>query len=86
MSDLCNKEIGGATRNEMFLKQLQDKCSEDEQAIQQVKELDERIPKTDVAHVAVSIHLLKYQLHLIPTRIAIINTQAAQHKITIRFL
>ena len=70
----------------MFLKQLQDKCSEDEQAIQQVKELDEKILNTEVAHAAVSIHLLKDQLRLIPARIAGIKTQAAQHVITIKFL
>ena len=70
----------------MFLKQLQDKCSESEKAIQQVKELDENILKTEVAHAVVSINLLEDQLHLIPTRIASIKTQAAQHKITIKFL
>ena len=70
----------------MFLKHLQEICSEDEQALQQVKELDEKILKTEVAHAAVSIHLLEYQLCLIPARIAGIKTQAAQHEITIRFL
>ena len=72
--------------HEMFLKHLQDRCNEDEQAIQQVKELDEKILKTEVAHGAVSIHLLEDQLRLIPARIAGIKTQATQHEITIRFL
>ena len=58
----------------MFLKQLQERCSEDEQAIQQVKELDEKILKIEIAHAAVSIHLLEDQLCLIPARIAGIKT------------
>ena len=70
----------------MFLKHLQEICSEDEHAIQQVKELDEKILKTEVAHAAVSIHLLEDQLRLIPARIVSIKTQATQHEITIRFL
>ena len=72
--------------HEIFLKQLQERCSEDEQALQQVKELDEKILKTEIAHAAVSIHLLEDQLRLIPARIAGIKTQATQHEITIRFL
>ena len=75
--------------HEMFLKHLQDKCSKDVQAIQQVKDLDEKILKTEVAqvaHAAISIHLLEYQLRLILTRIAGIKTQVAQHEITIKFL
>ena len=70
----------------MFLKHLQERCNEDEHALQQVKELDEKILKTEVAHAAVSIHLLEDQLHLIPARIAGIKTSAAHHEITIRFL
>ena len=46
-------------KHEMFLKHLQNRCSKDEQTIQQVKELDEKILKTEVAHAAVSIHLLE---------------------------
>ena len=70
----------------MFLKHLQDRCSEDEQAIQQLKELDEKILKIEVAHVVVSIHLLQDQLRLILARIESVKTQVAQHEITIRFL
>ena len=72
--------------HEVFLKPLQDKCSKDEQAIQRVKGLDERILNTKVAHAVVSIHLLEDQLRLIPARIAGIKTPYAQHEITIRFL
>ena len=72
--------------HEFFLKQLQERCKDDEQAIQQVKELDEKILKTEIAHVAVSIHLLEDWLRLIPARIAVVKAQAAQHEITIRFL
>ena len=70
----------------MFLKQLQERCSEDEQAIQQVKELDEKILKTEITHAAMSVHLLEDQLRLIPSRIAGVKSQAAKHEITIRFL
>ena len=72
--------------HEIFLKQLQEICSKDEQALQQVKELDEKILKTKIAHATVSIHLLEDHLCLIPARIEGIKTQAAQHEITIRFL
>ena len=70
----------------MFVKQLQERYSENEQALQQVKELDEKILKTEIAHAAVSIHLLEDQLRLIPARIPSIKTPVAQHKITIIFL
>ena len=80
------KRLEALPEHEMFLKQLQDKCSEVEKAIQQVKELDERILKTEVAHADVSIHLLEDQLCLILSRIVSIKTQATQHEITIRFL
>ena len=49
-----------------------------EQAIQQVKELDENILKTEVAHAAMSIHLLKDQMHLIPARIEGVKNQATK--------
>ena len=60
--------------HEMFLKHLQERCSEDEQAIQQVKELDEKILKTEIAHAVVGIHLLEDQLRLILARIAGVKT------------
>ena len=68
------------------MKQLQERCSKDEQALQQVKKLDEKILKTEIAHAAMSIHLLEYQLRFIPARIMGVKTQAAQHEITIRFI
>ena len=45
--------------HELFLKHLQDRYTEDEQEIQQVKDLDEWILKNAVAHAAMSIHLLR---------------------------
>ena len=80
------KRLEVLPEHEMFLKQLQERCSKDEQAIQQAKELDEKILKTEIAHAAVSIHLLEYQLRLIPARIAGVKDQDSQHEITIRFL
>ena len=80
------KRLEALPEHEMFLKHLQDRCSEDEQAIQRVKELDEKILKTKVAHAAVSIHLLEDQLRLIPAKIVGIKTPAAQYEITIIFL
>ena len=53
------KRLEALPEHEMFLKHLQDRCSEDEQAIQQFKELDEKILNTEVEHAAVSIHLLE---------------------------
>ena len=52
------KILEALPEHEMFLKYLQDKRSEDEQAIERVKELDFKILKTEVAHAIVSIHLL----------------------------
>ena len=68
------------------MKQLQERCNEDEHTIQQVKELDEKILKTEIAHAAMSIHLSEDQLRLIPARIATVKSQDAKHEITIRFL
>ena len=59
---------------------------EDEQEIQQVKDLDEQILKNAVAHAAVSIHLLEDQLRLRPVRIEVVKNQAAKYEINIRFL
>ena len=68
------KRLEVLPEHEMFLKQLQERCNEDEHAIQQVKELDEKILKTEMAHAAMSIHLLEDQLRLIPARIAGVKT------------
>ena len=70
----------------MFLKQLQERCNEDERAIQLVKGLDENVLKTEIAHVAVSSHLLEDQICFIPTRAVGVKSQATKHGITIRFL
>ena len=59
---------------------------EDEQKIQQVKDLDEQILKNAVTHVAVSIHLLEDQLRLSPARIEVVKNQAAKYETNIRFL
>ena len=72
--------------HEGFLKQLQVRWLEDEQSIQLVKGLDEKVLKTVIAQAAVSSNLLEYQLRLIPARVANIKSQVAKHEITIRFL
>ena len=45
--------------HELFTKMLQSRYQEDEQKIQQVKDLDEQILKDVVSHAAVSIHFLE---------------------------
>ena len=45
--------------HELFIEHLQNMYQEDEQEIQQVKDLDEWILKNAVAHATVSIHLLE---------------------------
>ena len=72
--------------HELFLNHLQDRYNEDEQAIQQVKDLDEWILKNEVAHTTMSIHLLGDQMCLIPARIEGVKTQATKYEINIRFL
>ena len=51
-----------------------------------MKRLDEEVIKTEIAHAAVSSHLMEYQLYLILARVAGIKAQAAKHEITTRFL
>ena len=53
------KRLEVLPKHEMFWKQLEERCKEDEQAIHQVKELDEKVLKTEIAHAAVSIQLLE---------------------------
>ena len=72
--------------HEMFLKQLQERWQEDEQVIQLVKGLDEKVLKTAIAQAAVSNHLLEDQLRLILARMVNIKSQDAKHEITIKFL
>ena len=69
--------------HELFLKHLQDRYQEDEQEIQQVKDLDEWVLKNVVANAAMSIHLLEDQLHLSRARIEGVKTQDAKYKINI---
>ena len=63
-------------KHEIFLKQLQERCCEDKQAIQLVKRLDEEVLKTEIAHATVSSHFLKDQLRLIPTRVVSIKSSS----------
>ena len=72
--------------HKLFIEHLQNRYQEDEQEIQQVKDLDEQILKNVVAHAAVSIHLMEEQLHLSPARIEGVRNQAAKYEINIRFL
>ena len=65
---------------------LQSRYQEDEQKIQQVKDLDEQILKDAVAHAAVSIHLLEDQLRLSLARIEVVKNQVAKYEINICFL
>ena len=65
---------------------MQERWLEDEQSIQLVKGLDERVLKTAIAQAVVSSHLLEDKLQLIPARVANIKSQVAKHEITIRFL
>ena len=58
------------SEHETFLKQLQEQCSEDERDIQLVEKLDEELLRTEIAHATISSHLLKNQLHSIPSRVA----------------
>ena len=51
-----------------------------------MKRLDEKVLKTEIAHAAVSSHLLEDQLRLISARVVSIKAQVAKHEITIRFL
>ena len=59
---------------------------EDEQSIQLVKGLDEKVLKTLIAQAVVSSHLLEDQLRLIPAKVENKKSQVAKHEITIRFL
>ena len=72
--------------HELFIEQLQSRYQEDEQKIQQVKDLDEHILKNAVAHSAVNIHLLEDHLRFSPARVEVVRNQAAKYEINIRFL
>ena len=65
---------------------MQVRWLEDEQSIQLVKGLDEKVLKIAIAQAAVSSHLLEDQLQLILARGENIKSQVAKHEITIIFL
>ena len=67
------KRLDAILQHDLFIENLQNKYQEDEQEIQQVKDLDEQILKNAVAHAIVSIHFLEEQLHLSPARIEVIK-------------
>ena len=72
--------------HEIFTKMIRSRYQEDEQNIQQAKDLDEKILKYVVAHVAFNIHLLEDQLRLSPAKIEVVKNQAAKYEINIHFL
>ena len=82
----AKKRLEELPDHEGFLKQLQERWREDEQGIQLVKGLDEKVLKTAIAQAAFSSHLLEDQLRLISSRVENIKSQVAKHEITIRFL
>ena len=53
---------------------------DDEQSIQLVKGLDERVLKTAIAQAEVSSHFLEDQLRLIPARVENINPKLLNMK------
>ena len=55
----AEQRLDAIPEHELFTEQLQSRYQEDEQKIQQVKDLDEQILKNAVTHAAVSIHLLE---------------------------
>ena len=79
----AEKRLDVIPEHELFLEHLQNMYQEDEQQLQQVKDLDEWILKNVVAHAAVSIHLLEDQLHLSPSRIEWLKNQAVKYEINI---
>ena len=82
----AEQRLDALPEHELFIEQLQSRYQEDEKKIQQVKNLDEQILKSAVAHSAVRIHLLEYQLRLSPARIAVVKNKATKYEINIRFL
>ena len=72
--------------HKLFIEHLHNRYQEDEQEIQQVKDLDEQILKNAVAHATVSIHLMEDQLCLSPARIEGVRNQASKYEINIHFL
>ena len=83
---VAEQSLDALPEHELFTELLQSRCQEDEQKMQQVKDLDEQILKDAVARSAVNIHLLEDQLRLSPLRIEVVRNQAAKYEINIRFL
>ena len=82
----AERRLDAIPEHKLFIEHLQNRYQEDEQEIQQLKDLDEQILKNAVAHVAASIHLLEDQLRLSPARIEGVRNQAAKYEINIHFL
>ena len=80
------KRLDVILEHDLFIEHLQNRYQEDEQEIQQVKDLDEQILKNAVAHAAVSIHLLEDHLRLSLERIEVVKNQATKYDINIHFL
>ena len=80
------KRLDTIPEHELFIEHLQNRYQEDEQEIQQVKDLAEHIMKNAAAHAVVSTHLLKEQLRLSPVRIEVVKNHAAKYEINIYFL
>ena len=57
----------------LFIETLQNRYQEDEQRIQHIKALDEKILRDEVAHLAVSVQLLEDQLCLSSANIEVIS-------------
>ena len=55
----AERRLDTIPKNKVFIENLHNRCQEDEQEIQKVKDLDEQILKNAVTHAAVSIHLLE---------------------------
>ena len=70
----------------LFLEMLQRRYQEHGQRIQHIKSLDEKTPRNEVAHSAISVQLLEDQLRLSLARIEVIRNQADKFEINIRFL
>ena len=86
MPSFYRKILDAIPEYELFIEHLQNRYHEDEQEIQQVKDLDEQILKNAVAHAAVSIHLLEDQVRLSLARIEVIKNQATKYEINICFV
>ena len=82
----AEQRLDALLEHELFIEQLQRRYQEDEQKIQQVKDLDQQVLKNAVDHSSVSIHLLEDQIRLSPARIEVVRNQATKYEINIRFL